>query len=88
MVLDAVLSVKHARDVEKKRRVANESILKKCEMGIQGLLPLLSSIHRPVHLSEFEGKTLAIDGYSWLHKGVFSCATEICLKRPTTAYDI
>ncbi|KAF9120270.1 Rad2 nuclease [Mortierella sp. 14UC] len=55
-------------------------------MGIQGLLPLLKSIERPVHLRDYAGKTLAVDGYVWLHKGAFSCAQELCLGQPTNKY--
>ncbi|KAG0275956.1 Rad2 nuclease [Linnemannia exigua] len=55
-------------------------------MGIQGLLPLLKSIEKPVHLRDYAGKTLAVDGYVWLHKGAFSCAQELCLGQPTSKY--
>ncbi|KAF9924785.1 Rad2 nuclease [Linnemannia zychae] len=55
-------------------------------MGIQGLLPLLKSIEKPVHLRDYAGKTLAVDGYVWLHKGAFSCAQELCLGQPTQKY--
>lgn len=55
-------------------------------MGIQGLLPLLKSIERPVHLKDYAGMTLAVDGYVWLHKGAFSCAQELCLGQPTNKY--
>lgn len=46
-------------------------------MGIQGLLPALKSIQNTRHLSEFSGQTIAVDAYVWLHKGVFTCATEL-----------
>lgn len=52
-------------------------------MGIQGLLPLVKSIEKPVHLKDYAGMTLAVDGYVWLHKGAFACAQEICLGQPT-----
>ncbi|KAK3834998.1 MAG: PIN domain-like protein [Linnemannia gamsii] len=55
-------------------------------MGIQGLLPLLKSIEKQVHLRDYAGKTLAVDGYVWLHKGAFSCAQELCLGQPTNKY--
>lgn len=55
-------------------------------MGIQGLLPLLKSIQRQTHLSELKGKTLAVDGYVWLHKGAYGCAVELANGRPTTKY--
>lgn len=47
-------------------------------MGIQGLLPLLKPITKHVHLKEYAGKSVAVDGYSWLHKGVYSCSRELC----------
>lgn len=51
-------------------------------MGITGLLPLLKSIQNPIHISQYEGKTFAVDGYVWLHKGTFSCAMDLALKKP------
>ncbi|KAF9570208.1 Rad2 nuclease [Mortierella alpina] len=55
-------------------------------MGIQGLLPLLKSIEKPVHLKDYTGQTLAVDGYVWLHKGAFACAQELCLGQATEKY--
>lgn len=55
-------------------------------MGIQGLLPFLRSIQRESHLQNWRGKTLAIDGYVWLHRGVYHCAQELCLGKPTTKH--
>ncbi|CCA72785.1 related to EXO1-exonuclease which interacts with Msh2p [Serendipita indica DSM 11827] len=55
-------------------------------MGIQGLLPLLKSIQQQVKLSDLSGKTLAVDGYVWLHKGAYGCATELATGKPTTKY--
>ena len=53
-------------------------------MGIQGLLPLLKSIQVHTHLSEFRGKTLAVDAYVWLHRGAYACATELVTGVKTT----
>ena len=47
-------------------------------MGINGLLPVLKSITRPGHVSQYAGKRVAIDAYSWLHKGAYACAKELC----------
>ncbi len=55
-------------------------------MGIQGLLPLLKPIQNQKHLSEFAGQTLAVDGYVWLHRGAYGCATELATGKPTTKY--
>lgn len=53
-------------------------------MGITGLLPLLASITNPVHIKEYAGKVVAIDGHCWLHKGAFSCAMDLAMNIPTT----
>ncbi|XP_033734001.1 exonuclease 1-like [Pecten maximus] len=55
-------------------------------MGIQGLLPLLKKIHSPVNVSKFEGCTVAIDAYCWLHKGAFACADKLALGEKTDVY--
>ncbi len=53
-------------------------------MGISGLLPALKSIQTVKHLSELSGKTVAIDAYAWLHRGVYSCATELATGKQTS----
>ncbi|XP_021294238.1 exonuclease 1 isoform X2 [Herrania umbratica] len=55
-------------------------------MGIQGLLPLLKSIMVPIHIKDLEGCSVAIDTYSWLHKGALSCSTELCKGLPTSRH--
>ncbi|KAJ7100016.1 PIN domain-like protein [Mycena belliarum] len=55
-------------------------------MGISGLLPALKSISTQKHLSEFAGQTLAVDAYVWLHRGIFTCATELATGRDTHKY--
>jgi exonuclease-1 len=55
-------------------------------MGIAGLLPALKSIQKTKHLSEFKGQTIAVDAYVWLHKGVYSCATELATGKTTHKY--
>ncbi|KAF9449294.1 PIN domain-like protein [Macrolepiota fuliginosa MF-IS2] len=55
-------------------------------MGISGLLPALKSIQKIKHLSEFKGQTVAVDAYVWLHRGVYSCATELAMGKPTHKY--
>lgn len=52
-------------------------------MGIQGLLPLLKSIHKPCHLKHFSGQTLAVDAYGWLHRGAIACAIDLAQAKPT-----
>ncbi|CAK9781518.1 hypothetical protein CC85DRAFT_282659 [Cutaneotrichosporon oleaginosum] len=55
-------------------------------MGIQGLLPLLKEVQQPRHISDFRGKTLAVDAYVWLHKGAFGCAEDLVKGRKTTKF--
>uniref|UniRef100_A0A2N9I662 Exonuclease 1 n=1 Tax=Fagus sylvatica TaxID=28930 RepID=A0A2N9I662_FAGSY len=55
-------------------------------MGIQGLLPLLKSIMVPIHIKELEGSYVAVDTYSWLHKGALSCSRDLCKALPTTRH--
>ncbi|KKY27341.1 putative 53 exonuclease and flap-endonuclease [Phaeomoniella chlamydospora] len=52
-------------------------------MGIQGLLPLIKSIHKPGHLKKYAGQTLGVDAYGWLHRGVIACAVDLALGKPT-----
>ena len=45
-------------------------------MGIQGLLPFLSTYKKEISFAELEGKLYRIDAYGWLYKGVHCCAYE------------
>jgi exonuclease-1 len=47
-------------------------------MGIAGLLPCLKSISSPVHVRTYRGTKAVVDGYSWLHKGAYTCARDLC----------
>ncbi|XP_062223041.1 exonuclease 1-like isoform X2 [Phragmites australis] len=55
-------------------------------MGIQGLLPQLKSIMAPIGLEELRGQTVAVDTYSWLHKGALSCGDRLCKGIPTSRH--
>ncbi|XP_071715186.1 exonuclease 1 [Rutidosis leptorrhynchoides] len=55
-------------------------------MGIQGLLPLLKSIMVPIHIKDLDGCSVAIDTYSWLHKGALSCSKDLCKSQPTSKH--
>ncbi|EUC65228.1 flap endonuclease-1 PIN domain protein [Rhizoctonia solani AG-3 Rhs1AP] len=55
-------------------------------MGIQGLLPLLKPIHINTNIAEFSRKTLAVDGYVWLHRGAYACAAQLVKGQYTTKY--
>ncbi|ETO23931.1 hypothetical protein RFI_13230 [Reticulomyxa filosa] len=47
-------------------------------MGIQNLLKILSSITQSVDISHYNGESVGIDGYCWLHKGASHCCYELC----------
>ncbi|KAI1468349.1 uncharacterized protein F4812DRAFT_426392 [Daldinia caldariorum] len=55
-------------------------------MGIQGLLPLLKSIQRPTELKKYDGETIGVDAYGWLHRGAVPCAIELAQGKPTRKY--
>ncbi|XP_037414329.1 exonuclease 1-like [Triticum dicoccoides] len=55
-------------------------------MGIQGLLPQLKSIMAPIRVEDLRGQTVAVDTYSWLHKGALSCGDRLCKGIPTTRH--
>ncbi|KAM3960764.1 exonuclease tos [Aphomia sociella] len=46
-------------------------------MGITGLLPFIEKASRRANVNEFNGCTVAIDSYCWLHKGAFACADKL-----------
>ncbi|KAI4350997.1 hypothetical protein L6164_005391 [Bauhinia variegata] len=48
-------------------------------MGIKDLLKFMKPYIEPVHIKIYAGKRVAIDAYSWLHKGAYSCSMELCL---------
>ena len=52
-------------------------------MGISGLLPALKSIQNTKHLKDYAGKSIAVDAYVWLHKGVYTCPTELATGKKT-----
>jgi XPG N-terminal domain len=53
-------------------------------MGIQGLLPQLKSMMVTINVEDLKGQTVAVDTYSWLHKGALSCSVQLCKGLPTT----
>ena len=46
-------------------------------MGIQGLLPLLQPVTKRHHISFYKDRSVAVDGYSWLHKAVHGCCVDM-----------
>lgn len=55
-------------------------------MGVTGLLQQLKDIQEKTTLSKYKGKTLAVDTYGWLHRGLISCAQDLCTDTPTKSY--
>ena len=55
-------------------------------MGIKGLLKQINSIETDKSIAEYEGMTLAVDGYSWLHKGVYNCGYQIVIENDYTTF--
>lgn len=55
-------------------------------MGVTGLLQQIKEIQEPVSLSKYRGKTLAVDTYGWLHRGLILCAQDLCTDVPTRGY--
>lgn len=55
-------------------------------MGITGLLKALSGITENILIKDYSGKRVGIDGYCWLHRGVYTCAHDIGNCKPTRGY--
>ncbi|KAH8174722.1 XPG i-region domain-containing protein [Sarocladium implicatum] len=55
-------------------------------MGVSGLLPLLKSIQKRTEIKKYNGLTLGVDVYGWLHRAAHSCAVELGQGQPTTKY--
>ncbi|KKF96819.1 Exodeoxyribonuclease 1 [Ceratocystis platani] len=55
-------------------------------MGVQGLLVLLKSIQNSTTLKRYNGQTLGVDTYGWLHKAAISCASLLAQGKPTKRY--
>jgi exonuclease-1 len=52
-------------------------------MGISGLLPLVQPASVEVHIQSYAGMRVAVDAYSWLHKGAYACAMDLAQARKT-----
>ncbi|GFY76570.1 exonuclease 1 [Trichonephila inaurata madagascariensis] len=55
-------------------------------MGITGLLPFVKNSCRLANIKDFSGTSVAVDAYSWLHKGAFSCAEKLVKGEKTDGY--
>ncbi|GAA5804075.1 hypothetical protein HPULCUR_009561 [Helicostylum pulchrum] len=49
-------------------------------------MPLLQSTKKPVDISNYAGQVVAVDGYCWLYRGAFSCASELARGIESNAY--
>ena len=52
-----------------------------------GLLPLLKAAISDIQIAIFANQVVAVDAYSWLHKGAYSCARDLVEGRHNTGYD-
>ena len=50
-------------------------------MGINGLLINTKSVGIRKHLSDYRNKIIGVDGYAWLHKGIYKCGIEVSLHK-------
>lgn len=55
-------------------------------MGINGLLPVVKPICERKHIDTFAQRRVGVDASGWLHRGAFSCATELATGAPTRRY--
>lgn len=55
-------------------------------LTVLGLLPLLKSIQKHSTLKQFQGQTIGVDAYGWLHRGVVGCAFALAYGKPTTIH--
>ena len=46
-------------------------------MGIHGLLEKLREIQVRKHVGAYRGLRVAVDGYCWLHKAVYTCKKDL-----------
>lgn len=54
-------------------------------MGIKKLLSLIDVV-KESNLEEFRGKTLGIDGYSWIHKAIYNNGHDLIVQKDKTSY--
>lgn len=57
-------------------------------MGVDGLFPLLKECNIPqrINVSELAKKTVAVDAYGWLHKGVIAVADKLACGKDTDEF--
>lgn len=54
-------------------------------MGIKKLLTIIDVIQAG-SLEEYRGKTVGIDGYSWIHKAVYNSGHDLVVQKDTSSY--
>lgn len=52
----------------------------------KGLIPLLKAAISDIQVAIFANQMVAVDAYSWLHKGAYGCAMELVEGKHTTQY--
>jgi exonuclease-1 len=55
-------------------------------MGIQGLLKECEYVMKDRYLSELKGLRVAVDGYVWLHRGIYWGASDLARGRKSTSH--
>ena len=55
-------------------------------MGVHDLLKIFKPVLKKIHISEFKGKTVAVDMMTWLYRGVYSCCNELNSNIQTDLY--
>ena len=58
----------------------------RAEMGVAGLLKMISSCVHEVELSAYRGRKIAVDASCWLHRGTFACPIELAAGEPTDKF--
>lgn len=57
-------------------------------MGISGLLQFIKDASEPINIVKYQGLTVAVDTYCWLHKGAFSCAEKLAKGEATDQWEL
>lgn len=55
-------------------------------MGVSGLLNVLKSIVKQVHVSEYKGLRVGVDAHCWLHRAGYSCSKELTEGKETSKF--
>lgn len=50
-------------------------------MGIKSLLKNTKSVSKRRHISHYRNKTVAIDGFAWIHRASYNCPEEVIFEK-------